>query len=180
MGGTTLHATILIASAPAAVLRTFQQIEGWPHWYPGVLRARWVAGTPWQPDAVMAIQVKNSLAMTVASTARLDHPLSGLGGVDARGVLLYPAKVLSRCGGAVNHVAKSASTAAIARRVSQLAPTARSSLSFCTMSIISPSRIVAGLPILTPFAPCHQSKSSSPLFYLGDNCNAGKWCRLLL
>lgn len=71
MRGTTLHATITIKAAPAAVLRTFQQIEGWSAWYPGVLRARWVAGTPWLPDAVMAIQVKNSLAMTVGSTATI-------------------------------------------------------------------------------------------------------------
>ncbi len=69
MSGTTLHATTMIEAAPAAVLRTFQQIEGWPAWYPGVLRAHWVAGTPWRPDAVMAIQVKNSLGMTVGSTA---------------------------------------------------------------------------------------------------------------
>ena len=69
MGGIALQATITIDAAPVAVLRAFQQIEGWPDWYPGVLRADWVAGEPWAPGAVMQIQVKNSLGMTVGSLA---------------------------------------------------------------------------------------------------------------
>ena len=69
MYGTTLRADVVIAAAPAVVLRAFQQIEGWPNWYPGVLRADWVEGEPWVPGAVMQIQVKNSLGMTVGSLA---------------------------------------------------------------------------------------------------------------
>jgi len=64
-----LQATIDMKLAPARVLRAFREIEGWPTWYPGVLQAGWVQGEPWQPGAVMTVQVKNSLGMTVGSRA---------------------------------------------------------------------------------------------------------------
>lgn len=64
-----LQATIDMKLAPAVVLHAFGQIEGWSTWYPGVIQAGWVQGEPWQPGAVMTVQVKNSLGMTVGSTA---------------------------------------------------------------------------------------------------------------
>lgn len=64
-----LRATISINLEPAVVLHAFGQIEGWPTWYPGVIQAGWTHGAPWQPGAVMTVQVKNSLGMTVGSTA---------------------------------------------------------------------------------------------------------------
>jgi hypothetical protein len=64
-----LQASIDAAVAPDTILTAFQTIERWSSWYPGVVAAAWVAGAPWQTDAVMAVQVRNSLGMLVKSTA---------------------------------------------------------------------------------------------------------------
>ena len=51
------------------VWHAFRQIEAWPRWYPGVLVATWQAGKPWAPQAIMRLQVQNSLRQTVTSRA---------------------------------------------------------------------------------------------------------------
>ncbi len=69
MNGTSLEATITIEAQPETVLTAFQAIERWSAWYPGVVNARWRRGEPWAVDAVMEVQVRNSLGMLVNSRA---------------------------------------------------------------------------------------------------------------
>lgn len=69
MSWNTLNASIRIDATPDAVLSTFQAIERWSMWYPGVVDAGWISGKPWKPGAVMQVQVRNSLGMLVKSRA---------------------------------------------------------------------------------------------------------------
>ena len=66
---TEIQRSITIAAAPDRVWHAFRQIEAWPRWYPGVLAAAWQEGEPWTPQAVMHLQVQNSLRQTVTSRA---------------------------------------------------------------------------------------------------------------
>lgn len=71
-----LAASIMINQPPDAVMTTFQAIERWSEWYPGVVNARWITGEPWTVGAVMEVQVRNSLGMLVGSSATVlptDH-----------------------------------------------------------------------------------------------------------
>ncbi len=69
MSGASLAETIEIDANPDALLTAFQAIERWSAWYPGVVNAGWVTGEPWAVDAVMQVQVRNSLGMLVSSRA---------------------------------------------------------------------------------------------------------------
>ncbi len=64
-----IQATIEIHAAPTLVWQTFQQIEAWPHWYPGVLAATWRNDQPWMPQSRMHLQVRNSLRLPMDSIA---------------------------------------------------------------------------------------------------------------
>ncbi len=69
MAHADLAAKILIDGSAATVCAAFQQIEGWPTWYPGVVGAQWMVGVPWREGAIMQVRVKNSLGMVVTGEA---------------------------------------------------------------------------------------------------------------
>jgi len=69
MSNRSLHAEITIQATPTTILQAFQRIERWSTWYPGVVNAHWIKGERWLPNAIMQIQVKNSLGMQVTSQA---------------------------------------------------------------------------------------------------------------